>query len=288
MNDLVPVRPARFLWAAIGSAGVFVVAYATLILTAPGQELENFALMGARLEFAELRESSLAELSEISMLGFAVAIGLVMLVALLRRKPLLAFTAAAIMGASVVIAEIAKEVLIRPELIDAPPRWRNNSFPSGHVTVAVAIGIGAVIVVPYALRPVATLVGAVYAMGIGQAVEVAGWHRLSGLIGATFLVLAVASFGLYLLARSGRIQPFTESRRLGALVTTVLLGGFAVVIGGIGLVFGIGRLLPIPASPTEGDLLLAYTATLLIGSAVIAVAFLAFHWLIRPYRIGER
>ncbi|MEA2025083.1 MAG: hypothetical protein U9O18_00185 [Chloroflexota bacterium] len=282
------MRPARFLWAAIGSAVVFAAVYATLILTPLGQELENFALMGARQEFAELRESSLAELSEISMMGFAVAIGLVMLVALLRRKPLLAFTTAAIMVVSVVIAEIAKQILIRPELIDAPPRWLNNSFPSGHVTIAVAIGIGAVIVVPYALRPVATLVGAVYAMSIGQAVEVAGWHRLSGAIGATFLVLAVASFGLYLLARSGRVQPFTEPRRFGALIVTVLLGGLAAVVGGVGLFFGIGRLLPIPVSPTESDLLLAYTATLLIGTAVIALAFLAFLWLIRPYRIGER
>ncbi len=282
------MRPARFLWAAIGSAAVFAAAYATLILTAPGQEFENFALMGARQEFAELRESSLAELSDISMLGFTVAIGLVMLVALLRRKPVLAFTVAAIMGVSVVIAEVAKHVLVRPELIDAPPRWLNNSFPSGHVTIAVAIGIGAVLVAPYAFRSIVTILAAVYAMGIGQAVEVAGWHRLSGVIGATFLVLTVAALGLYLLARSGRVQPFGGSRYIGALIATVLLGGWAVIIGGIGLVFGIGRLVPIPASPTQGELLLSYTATLLIGTAVIAIAFPAFLWLIRPYRIDER
>jgi hypothetical protein len=35
-------------------------------------------------------------------------------------------------------------------------------------------------------------------------------------------------------------------------------------------------------------MLLAYTSTLLIGTAVIALAFLTFLWLIRPFGIGER
>jgi hypothetical protein len=42
-----------------------------------------------------------------------------------------------------------------------------------------------------------------FAMSVGQAVETAGWHRLSGVIGATMLVFAVASAGVYVLARTG-------------------------------------------------------------------------------------
>jgi hypothetical protein len=178
--------------------------------------------------------------------------------------------------------------LIRPELVDAPAGWLNNSFPSGHVTTAVAIGIGAVIVVPYALRAPTAIIAALFAMSIGQAVEVSGWHRLSGVIGATFLVLAVASVGLYLLARSGRVQPFPTSRRIGVLVATVILGGMALLFGDVGLIFGMGRLLPVPETPTGDDMLLAYTSTLLIGTAMIAFAFLAFLWLIRPFAIDER
>ncbi len=278
----------RFLWAAIASGVVFVLAYATLILTPLGQEVENLALNGARQEFPDVKESSLLELHEISLTSFVVAIVLVMLVAVLRRKLLLAFTAAAVMGVSVVIAEVAKQLLIRPELVEAPPKWLNNSFPSGHVTIAVAIGIGAVIVVPYVLRAITAIIAALFAMGIGQAVEISGWHRLSGVIGATFLVLAVASVGIYLLARSGRVQPFPTSRRIGVLIATVILGGMALFFGGVGLVFGVGRLLPTPETPTESDMLLAYTSTLLIGTGVIALAFLAFLWLIRPFGIDER
>jgi len=211
----------------------------------------------------------------------------VLLVGFLRRKPVLALTAALVMGSSVAFAQMAKLLLARPELIEAPPRWLSNSFPSGHVTIAVAIGIGAVLVVPYILRPVTTLVMGAYAIGIGQAVEVAGWHRLSGVIGATLLVLAVASLALYLLASSGRVQPFEKPPRLGAWVVTVLLGGFGAVLGLAGLFFGVARLLPIPESPSKSDLVLAYVATFFVGSAVIALAFVAFLWLIRPFRLDE-
>ena len=94
------------------------------------------------------------------------------------------------MGGSAVIAEVVKRSLPRPELVEAPPNWLHNSFPSGHVTVAVAIGIGAVLVAPYAFRWLATIVGAGYAAAIGMDVETAGLHRLSGVIGATLLVFA--------------------------------------------------------------------------------------------------
>jgi hypothetical protein len=219
--------------------------------------------------------------------AFAVAIALVMAVALLRRKPRLAVVAALTMGVPVVIAEITKRVLVRPELVEAPPGWLHNSFPSGHVTIAVAIGIGAVIVAPYAFRWLATVVGAIYAMGIAQAVEVAGWHRLSGVIGATLLVLAVACAGLYILARQGRVQPFDRRRLLGAIAATALLALAGLGFTFVGVFFGLGRLVPVPAAVTDGDLLLAYTSTMLIAAGVIALAFLGFLWLIRPCAIDE-
>ena len=278
----------RFLWAAIIASAGAVLTYVVLILTPYGQELENLALRGARDAFPSVRESSVLELHEISMATFVIAIALVMGTALLRRKLLLAATVAGVMGVSVVIAEIAKRVLIRPELVEAPSGWLNNSFPSGHVSVAVAIGIGAILVLPYALRWLGTIIGALFAMGIGQAVETAGWHRLSGVIGATLLVLAVASVGIYVLARMGRVQPFASRRLIGALIATVVLGAIALLIGGTGLVFGLGRALPIPANPTADDAFLSYTSTLLVGTGFMALAFLAFLWLIRPFAIDER
>jgi hypothetical protein len=228
----------RFGITAVLAGAGFVLAYVALILTETGQRLENMALRGARQQFEDLRAESLTELQEISMVGFAVAIGVVMVIAFLRRKPRLALTAALIMGVSVVIAEVAKRLLPRPDLADAPANWLNNSFPSGHVTVAVAIGIGAIIVAPYAFRWLATIGGAAFAAAIGMDVATAGWHRLSGVIGATLLVLIVASIGLYLLARSGRVIELEGRRLLGALTATLVLGAAAIGFGGTGTVFG--------------------------------------------------
>ena len=206
----------RFGFAALLAVGGFVVAYAALILTETGQQLENMALRGAHQELDEIKAESIAELHEVSMASFAVAVAIVMGVALLRRRPRLALTVALIMGVSVVIAEVAKRLLPRPDLADTPPNWLHNSFPSGHVTVAVAIGIGAVIVAPYALRWLVTIGSASFAAAISMDVATAGWHRLSGVIGAMLLVIAVASIGLYLLARMGRVEVFGSRRLLGA------------------------------------------------------------------------
>lgn len=277
----------RFGLAAILAGAGFGLAYAALILTETGQRLENLALRGARQEFEALRAESLAELHEISMLGFAVAIGLVMLVALLRRKPRLAIVAALIMGVSVVIAEVTKHILVRPDLADAPPNWLNNSFPSGHVSVAVAIGIGAVIVAPYAFRWLVTIGAVFFASAISMDVATAGWHRLSGVIGATLLVIAVACVGLYVLARMGRVVRFEGRRLIGALVATLVLGTMALGFGGIGTALGFAQLLPVPTEPTSADELLAYSSTIVTAVGAVSLAFLAFLWLIRPFAIDE-
>ncbi|MFV2064309.1 MAG: hypothetical protein ACC726_12470 [Chloroflexota bacterium] len=170
----------RFIAFGIVAATGVVMAYVALILTPLGQWIEHLALRGARQSVPEVRESSLLELSEISLLSFSLAIALVMAIALLRRKVLLAVMAAAVMGISVGIAEVAKRSLLRPELVEAPPGWLNNSFPSGHVTIAVAIGIGAMLVLPYSLRWIGAAGGALYAIEIGLAVETAGWPVFQG------------------------------------------------------------------------------------------------------------
>ena len=277
---------ARFGWAALVAALGALVAYLLVVLTPIGQQVENLALLGAREEFRELRTESLTELHEISALSFALAIALVVAIAFLRRKPVLAATAAGVMVSAVLATELVKRVLIRPELIEAPGHWVSNSFPSGHVAVAVAVSIGAVLVVPYALRPAVTLGAAIYAAAIAQAVGIAGWHRLSDVIGAALVVLAVSSLALLWLTRAGRVEPFVKPRRIGFTLVALVLGGAALIFGGGGLM-GLSQLLPVPSAPTAAELRLAYTTSLVLGVAAIGLVFLAFLWLIRPYAIDE-
>jgi hypothetical protein len=100
-------------------------------------------------------------------------------------------------------------------------------------------------------------------------------------------VLAVASVALVVLARFDRVRRFEGRRLVGAITATLVLGVVVLGLGGVGVVFGFGRLLPVPLEPTPSDQLLAYSSTLLTAAGVIALAFLAFLWLIRPYRIDE-
>jgi len=279
--------PRPFWLAAAGFLGLAALAYALFVLNPLGQELENLALFGARDEFRELRADSLQDLHHVAAFGFALAIGVVLLVAILRRKPVLAFAAASVIGGSAIAAELAKRILVRPELIESPSSWLSNSFPSGHVTVAVAIGVGAVLVVPYRHRALATLLAAVYAIGVAQAVGVAGWHRLSDVVGAAFLALAVASAVVALLAVGGHVRPFRGRGRIGFLLAALILGGLGLILTAAGTLFGLARLWPVPESPTADHLTLAYTTTLVVGAGVIALAFLAFLALIRPFIIDE-
>ena len=281
----------RFGWAAIASAAAALVAYLVFVLTATGQEYENRALVGAREEFREQRAEWLSGLDELTALSFAFAIVVVVAIALLRRKPLLAAVAAGIMVISVAATEALQRLLGRPELVEAPAHWLSNSFPSGHVAVAVAVGIGAVLVVPYMLRALVTIGAALYAMAIALAVVIAGWHRLSDVVGAAAIVLAVACVALYLLARGGRIRPFRQLRRIGFTAVALVLGGATLIFAGVGLM-GWLELLPIPAepilpSPPPLELRLAFTTTLVLGAAAIGLVFLSFLWLVRPYAIDE-
>jgi hypothetical protein len=268
-----------------------LVAYLVLVLTASGQAYENQALVGAREESRELRAESLSGLDELTALSFALAIVVVVAVALLRRKPLLAAAAAGIMVGSVAVTEALQRLLVRPELVEAPVYWLSNSFPSGHAAVAVAVGISAVLVAPYVLRALVTLGAAAYAMSVELAVVTAGWHRLSDVVGAAALVLAVACVALYLLARVGHIRLFLQPRRIGFTAVALVLGGATLIFSGVGLM-GWLELLPITAepslpSPPPLELRLAFTTTLVLGAAAIGLAFLSFLWLVRPYAIDE-
>ena len=281
----------RFGWAAIASASAVLVAYVVLVLTPFGQAYENQALVGAREESQELRAESLSGLDELTALSFALAIVAVVAIALLRRKPLLAAATAGIMVISVVAAEALQRLLARPELVEAPAYWLSNSYPSGHVCVAVAVGIGAVVVVPHTLRALVAMGAALYAMAIALAVVTAGWHRLSDVVGAAALVLAVACIALYLLALGGHIRPFRQLRRIGFTAVALVLGGATLIFAGVGLM-GWLELLPIPAepilpSPPPLELRLAFTTTLVLGAAAIGLVFLSFLWLVRPYAIDE-
>jgi hypothetical protein len=210
-------RPAggawlRFAAAAIASLAAFWAVYAAFVLTEPGQRSENLGLLGAVLRSEADRQASLGRLSLISLVSFGLAVVLVFLVATMRRRAGLGIVAAGVMVISIVVAEILKEVLPRPALVAGPTWILRNDFPSGTSTIAAGIGVAMLLVSPDRLRWVVLPAAVLIAGFIGQATQVAGWHRLSGSIGGVLLVVAVALSGLVVLGRAGLVAPSAHGR----------------------------------------------------------------------------
>ena len=80
--------------------------------------------------------------------------------------------------------QVLKHLLAQPRL----ESWLNDqlpptSWPSGHSTAAMTLALCAVLVAPPALRTTAVLLGGAFAVAVGYAVLVLGWHYPSDVLG---------------------------------------------------------------------------------------------------------
>jgi len=276
----------RFGLAAAAAAALFAAVYGVFVLSRPGQRLENIALMGAQLRGDAARDESLAYLSQVTVLTFALALVGIAAIAFVRRRPGLGVLVAAVMGASTITAELLKDVLPRPALLEGPIWILRNDFPSGTATVAAALGIGALLVAPDRLRWLVLPVGAIFAAIIGQSTQITGWHRMSGAIGGVLLVLAFASAALLVLARIGLVQPTSLGRvhpRLRAAI--LLLPAVALVVAVSALTLLVA--FPLLQVPENADAVFLHTVFELLGFGFTIAAFVVFASVIEPYSFGR-
>jgi membrane-associated phospholipid phosphatase len=277
---------APFLVPGFGLLAGFLLVYWLLVLTEPGQRLENLALLGAQIRSEVDRGQSLGALSPVSTATFGFALVTVGLVGMLRRRFALGIVGIGVMVSSVVAAEILKDVLPRPELVEGPIWLLRNSFPSGSAAVAVAILVGALLVSPERLRWIVLLVGAPAAGVIAQATQVAGWHRLSDVVGSALLVVAIGSFGAAVLAAAGRVAP-TRVGRVHPRLYRVLIVGAGAVIGIGGLVLVVLIVFPLLGSPEGGRRVFLQTAFPLFAVGLTVAIATVFARVIEPYTLGR-
>ncbi|MFP5341815.1 MAG: hypothetical protein ACLGIJ_02655 [Candidatus Limnocylindria bacterium] len=289
--DLPPLPPAggttfRFLLVAGMAVLLTILTYSVLVATEPGQRIENLALRGAELRSDAERAAALGRLSIVTVAIFGIALVAVLGVGFLRGRERLAFMVAGTMGASVVLAELLKEWLSRPALVEGPIWLLRNSFPSGSAAVAASIAIGAVLVAPDRLRWIVLPIGAVFAGLIVDAVQTAGWHRLSDTVGGVLLVIAAASLGLAALATRGLVHPSPDARIDRRVRAILLVGGSAVVVLGALLVVLPG-VFPLLAAPDGARRSILQTAFPLLGLGVTVLALVLFATSIDGYTLGR-
>jgi membrane-associated phospholipid phosphatase len=97
-------------------------------------------------------------------------------------------------GALIICANVTTQGL---KLITAHPRFQGAlgvsypieiHYPSGHTTAAMAVGVGLWLIAPPRFRRPAALVGAMLGFAVGAGVVIAGWHFISDVFGAAFVV----------------------------------------------------------------------------------------------------
>ena len=194
-------RPHVLLSLALAGAATAFVVWLTAIHVAGARALDARALQ----TFTGVAKPPLTP-SIHGIAGFAdpwpiIGTGAALVVlALLRRRWWMAAVVPLILGAANVTTQLLKPALgdLRVVPLDGYDGVYLGSWPSGHSTAAMSLALCLVLVSGPRLRPLAALAGAGYAVAVGYALVVLGYHLPSDVFGgylvaATFTLLGAAA-----------------------------------------------------------------------------------------------
>lgn len=186
---------------ALVALAVFFAIYGVAVRTQVGQRADQAALVGVKSAPQRAQSGASRLLGFISTGSLAAAVIALGALAWLWRRPWLIVLPAAIVGASVLATEAFKLAIFeRPDLW--PSSLAENTYPSGHTTIATSLGLSAVLIAPTRLRGIVALVAALFAGGVGMLVVTADWHRPSDPLGSYALTLAITAGIIALLQAS--------------------------------------------------------------------------------------
>lgn len=254
------------------AAALLVVVYILAVHTRWGQRLDATALRGTSTLRPRTIEAASQLLDTISIASLVLVGGLIVLIALARRRPFLSLGAAVVIAGACITSELLKHVFLnRPDLGITDVLGHRASFPSGHTTVAFSLAMAALLVAPSRYRSVVGIAGSLYAIGIGVAVVATGNHRPSDPIGAVLVVTAwVATVAAALQTVSVGTPRDKDDRRVSPALA---LGGAALLaFSFIGLVatslaIKVDRLGTIELSGAFAGACAAFTGAVLVALA---------------------
>jgi len=230
------VRIRRFLVTSAAASALGALVYVVFVSTEWGQRFDDIAFDGRAVEDPEITRATNDLLHSVTRSSLVLLTGALVLFALGRRRWRLALVAGASITGAVVTTEVLKlHVLTRPDL-DGIAGIEQNSFPSGHATIGMALSLGLVMVSPHRFRWLATGAALLVSMTFGIGVLATGWHRPSDTIGAYLVGLAWFALGTALLMRwrgsgtdeMGRIEDRLDTR--AATIAGALVVVFAIVV----------------------------------------------------------
>ena len=266
-------RVVAALIALAAAVGVHLT-WHVFVNTAAGQRIDRLAFEGSHRGQSTLWSVAEPILDVVSIAFVVGAIGTVMVVALLRRRGLLALQVALVVGGANATTQLLKYVVYpRPSLL---PGWTgNNSLPSGHTTVAASVAMAMLLACPRRWRPAVAVVGAIWTSVTGVSTLVGQWHRPSDVVAAVLVSLVWAAGACAFVSRLSLDAPGQAGEKLhapGSWLTAGLmtLAGLAATFVAMVALVDLGTGVADP--PFEGDIT-AYAGGIAAVLATSAIAF---------------
>ena len=221
------------LASACGTLAVWLVAF-----TPRGRALDAGALQAFTGVARAPLEPSIRGVAVLAdPMPFLIGAAALSLVALLRRRWLMAAVVPAVLLAANATTQVLKPALADPRVLElrGAQMLYPGSWPSGHSTASMSLALCLVLVVGPRLRPLAAVAGASYAIAVGYALVALGWHLPSDVVGGFLVAATFTLVGAAALAALEARAPVRAARRSGAgsLVPVPLL--FAAVVLLLGL-----------------------------------------------------
>ncbi|WP_168203804.1 phosphatase PAP2 family protein [Humibacter ginsenosidimutans] len=188
------LRKWPFVVVAIVMAAAFVASYLFFVRTYAGQIVDERAFNGAADQHTLIYRLSGAFLGNVPYIAIGGGVVLTLLIGGLTRRPKHIIVALAVGAVALGLAELSKYVFLSRAQTGATDAF-NNSFPSGHATVAAAAAFAVFLVCTPRWRPLAAVLGGAFAVLTGILALISQWHRPSDLVAGFMLVAACASLG---------------------------------------------------------------------------------------------
>ncbi|WP_331281147.1 phosphatase PAP2 family protein [Rhodococcus sp. UNC363MFTsu5.1] len=171
------------------SAIALMVVHSVFVTTEGGQLVDQQVMRAANAAPDSWHEAGFALLGAVNAPFIAAAIGAIVLIGLIRRRPRSIVVALAVIAGANLTTQVVKQLLDRPYL-----GWgAHNTLPSGHVTVITSLAVGLAMVLTPGSRSAAAALTCAAAAAAGSAVMICQWHRPSDVIAAVLVVVGWAA-----------------------------------------------------------------------------------------------
>lgn len=265
----------------LGSAIALVALWWVFIRTDLGRFLDDLVKHSNDVTDPDVIGRRYSSLQLITTASLAIGCTGLLVVGVLRRRPLLGVATALVAGLSAVTTEFLKHgVIKRPVDLPDGAGFTDNTFPSGHATVSTALALAALMVTPRRWRLPVAITGSLWVVFQGTGVVLTGWHRPSDVFAGYAVALgwaAAAVWGLGVADHVDSAEVVVGAER-GARWTLVVL---AVAMGGLGASVLVGG--DSPFTWRGLNYVAASASITVVGVGVVA----GFTWLLRGWSLGR-